>query len=374
MKPAAWVYEMLASGAESFYKDENGARLYYDIPTQSYKKVPGMDNFILLDTLRTTKKVWGNAGSSVFDLGEGVLGLEFHSKMNSIGSEVIEGINKAISLAETDFRGLVIGNEAPNFSAGANLAMLFMFAIEQEFDEIDMMVRQFQNTMMRARYSAVPVVAAPAGMALGGGCELCLHADAVQAHAETYMGLVEVGVGLIPAGGGTKEMTLRVSDSYREGDPELNRLSDAFMTIATAKVSTSAREAQNIGFIREKDITLNRSRLIADAKAKVIAMADAGYVQPTQRNDIKVHGQAGLAMVYAGATGMRYGNYISDHDLKIAKKIAYVMNGGDLSQPTLVSEQYLLDLEREAFLSLTGEKKTLERIQSILTKGKPLRN
>jgi len=237
------------------------------------------------------------------------------------------------------------------------------------------MIRQFQNSMMRVRYSPIPVVVAPAGMALGGGCEMCLHADSVQAHAETYMGLVEVGVGLIPAGGGTKEMTLRTSDAYFEGDPELNRLSDTFMTIATAKVSTSAREAQNIGFIRKSEnITLNRSRLIADGKTKAIQLAEAGYVQPVQRKDIKVHGKAGLAMIYAGVTGMKFGNYISDHDMKIAKKIAYVMSGGDLSQPSLVSEQYLLDLEREAFLSLTGEKKTLERIQSILTKGKPLRN
>jgi 3-hydroxyacyl-CoA dehydrogenase len=375
LKPAQWVYDMLATGAKSFYKVEDGTRKYYDIPSKSYKAIPGLESFILLDNLRGNKKVWGNAGTTVFDLGDGVLGLEFHTKMNAIGGEVIEGINKAIGLAEQNFRGLVIGNEAPNFSAGANLAMLFMFAVEQEYDEINLMIAQFQNTMMRARYSAIPVVVAPAGMALGGGCELTLHADHVQAHAETYIGLVEFGVGLIPAGGGSKEMTLRAADSYAAGDAELNRLQDAFMNIATAKVATSAAEGKALGFLRNKDgITLNRSRLIADAKAAAIAMSEAGYTRPVERKDVKVQGRAGMALFEAGVTGMLYGSYISEHDAKIARKLSYVMNGGDLSAPTTVSEQYLLDLEREAFLSLTGEKKTLERIQSILTSGKPLRN
>jgi 3-hydroxyacyl-CoA dehydrogenase len=228
---------------------------------------------------------------------------------------------------------------------------------------------------MRARYSSIPVVSAAAGLALGGGCELILHSDKVQAHIESYIGLVEVGVGLIPAGGGTKELTLRASDSYSKGDPELNRLQEMFMAIATAKVSTSASEAAGMGILRKTDsITMNRSRLIADAKNSAIELAEAGYVQPAPRKDIKVHGKESLSLFYAGITGMRMGNYISDHDQKVAQKIAYVMAGGDLSYATMVSEQYLLDLEREAFLSLTGEKKTLERIQSILFKGKPLRN
>lgn len=374
-KPAQWVYDMIESGAESFYKVENGKRKYYDIPSKSYKVIPGTEAFILLDNIRPTQTVWSNAGATIFDLGDGVLNLEFHSKSNSIGQEVIQGINTAVNMAEKDFRGLVIANEGANFSVGANLAMLFMFAVEQEYDEINMMIAQFQKTIMRARYSSVPVVVAPSGMTLGGGCELTLHADHVQAHAETYIGLVEFGVGLIPAGGGTKEMTLRAADSYAAGDPEYNRLQDVFMNIATAKVATSAEEGRGLGFIREEDaITLNRSRLIADSKQAVINMAEAGYTQPVEREDIKVQGRGGMAMFEAGITGMIYGNYVSEHDAKIARKLAYVMNGGDLSQPAMVSEQYLLDLEREAFLSLCAEKKTLERIQSILTTNRPLRN
>jgi 3-hydroxyacyl-CoA dehydrogenase len=375
-KAAAWVHEMIAAGHESFYKVENGKRKYYDIPTKTYLEIPGVENFILLDTLKASnKKLWGNAGSTIYDLGDDVIGLEFHTKMNSMGAEVVEGINTAISMAEKSYKGLVIGNEGGNFSAGANLAMLFMFAGDQEYDEINLMIAQFQNTMMRARFSSVPVVVAPHNMALGGGCELSLHADAIQAHAELYMGLVEVGVGLIPAGGGTKEMTLRFSNRLISGDVEMNHLQEYFMNIATAKVATSAEEARSLGYLKKTDgITLNRKRVLADAKAKVIALYDAGYTQPLEQTNIKVLGKSSLALFEAGITGMLYGNYISEHDGKIAKKLAWVMSGGDLSNPTEVSERYLLDLEREAFLSLTGEKKTLERIHSILFKGKPLRN
>ncbi|GAB4465039.1 MAG: 3-hydroxyacyl-CoA dehydrogenase/enoyl-CoA hydratase family protein [Thermoflexibacter sp.] len=374
-KPAQWVYDMLAGGNESFYKVENGIRKYYDIPSKSYKTIPGTEGFIILDNIRKTNKVWGNAGATIFDLGDGIAGLEFHSKMNTFGQEVLEGLNTAITKAETDFRGLVIGNEAPQFSAGANLATLFMYAGDQEWDEINMMIAYFQNSVMRARFSSIPVVTAPAGLALGGGCELNLHADHIQAHCELYIGLVEFGVGLIPAGAGTKEMTLRASDSYAKGDVELNRLQEYFMNIATAKVATSAEEARAMGYLRQRDeVTMNRTRLLADAKRKAIELAEAGYTQPAQRKDIKVLGQTALAAFYAGVNGMLYGNYISEHDAKIARKLAWVMAGGDLSSPTLVSEQYLLDLEREAFLSLTGEPKTLERIHSILFKGKPLRN
>lgn len=374
-KPAQWVYDMLAGGNESFYKVENGIRKYYDIPSKSYKTIPGTEGFIILDNIRKTNKVWGNAGATIFDLGDGIAGLEFHSKMNTFGQEVLEGLNTAITKAETDFRGLVIGNEAPQFSAGANLATLFMYAGDQEWDEINMMIAYFQNSVMRARFSSIPVVTAPAGLALGGGCELNLHADHIQAHCELYIGLVEFGVGLIPAGAGTKEMTLRASDSYAKGDVELNRLQEYFMNIATAKVATSAEEARTMGYLRQSDeVTMNRTRLLADAKRKAIELAEAGYTQPAQRKDIKVLGQTALAAFYAGVNGMLYGNYISEHDAKIARKLAWVMAGGDLSAPTLVSEQYLLDLEREAFLSLTGEPKTLERIHSILFKGKPLRN
>jgi 3-hydroxyacyl-CoA dehydrogenase len=374
-KPNAWVYEMLESGASSFYKVENGTQYYYDIPTKDYKPIPGIGEFILLDNLRENKVLWSNAGASVFDLGDGILNLEFHSKMNTMGAEVVEGINRAIDMAEKDYRGLVIANEGDNFSAGANLGMLFMYAIEQEYEEIDMMVRQFQNTTMRARYSSIPVVVAPHGMALGGGCELTLHADRAQPVAETYIGLVEFGVGLIPAGGGSKEMALRVSDSIEEGDVELNILQNAFMNIATAKVATSAYEALDMHYFRPGDkITINKDRQIADAKATALLMAEEGYTQPTHRKDIKVQGKTGIALFKAGIYGMHQGHYISEHDKKIAEKLAYVMCGGELSYPQEVSEQYLLDLEREAFLSLTGEKKTLERIQAILQGGKPLRN
>ncbi|TVP48532.1 MAG: 3-hydroxyacyl-CoA dehydrogenase/enoyl-CoA hydratase family protein [Mongoliibacter sp.] len=375
-KAAPWVHEMIKNGIGSFYKVEGGQRMYYDIPSQSYKPIPGAEDFVILETLKAAdKKLWGNAGSSIYYMGDDVIGLEFHTKMNALGQEVIEGINTAIAMAEKSYKGLVIGNEGANFSAGANLAMLFMFAGDQEYDEINLMIAGFQKTMMRARYSSVPVVVAPHNMALGGGCELSLHADAVQAHAELYMGLVEFGVGLIPAGGGTKEMTLRFSHETKEGDVELNRLQEYFMNIATAKVSTSAEEARGLGYLQVKDsITLNRNRQLAEAKAKVLSLYEAGYSQPTERTDIKVLGKTSLALFEAGITGMSYGKYISEHDAKIARKLAWVMSGGDLSAPTLVSEQYLLDLEREAFLSLTGEKKTLERIHSILFKGKPLRN
>ncbi|MEX2568327.1 MAG: 3-hydroxyacyl-CoA dehydrogenase NAD-binding domain-containing protein [Cyclobacteriaceae bacterium] len=375
-KPADWVYEMLDEGTNSFYKVQNGRKYYYDIPTKTYKEIPGEEGFIILDTLQAAnKKIWGNEGATVYDLGDDVIGLEFHTKMNSLGQEVVEGINTAISMAEKSHKGLVIGNEGQNFSAGANLSMLYMFAGDQDFDEINLMIAQFQNTIMRARYSSVPVVVAPHNMALGGGCELSLHADAIQAHAELYMGLVEVGVGLIPAGGGTKEMTKRFANKSESGDVELNRLQDTFMNIAMAKVSTSALEAKSYGYLESKDaITLNRKRQLAEAKEKVLLLYDAGYTQPLQQKDIRVLGKTALALFEAGIVGMQYGSYISDHDAKIARKLAWVMSGGDLSAPTEVSERYLLDLEREAFLSLTGEKKTLERIHSILFKGKPLRN
>jgi 3-hydroxyacyl-CoA dehydrogenase len=254
--------------------------------------------------------------------------------------------------------------------------MIFMMAVEQEYDEIDFAIRQFQKTMMRVRYSSIPVVAAPHHLALGGGCELCLHADWVQANAETYMGLVEFGVGVIPGGGGSKEFALRISDAYRDGDYELNTLREKFLTIGMAKVSTSALEAFDLGYLKQGQygITMNYNRLIEDAKQKAIELADAGYVKPKERTDIKVLGRQGLGMVYIGANTMYSGHFISEHDKKISEKLGYVLCGGDLSEPTLVSEQYLLDLEREAFLSLCAERKTLERLQAILKGGKPLRN
>jgi 3-hydroxyacyl-CoA dehydrogenase len=375
-KPAAWVYDMLKKGCTSFYKLENGAKKYYDIPTSSYKTIPGTEGFLLLDNFRQNKTVWKNAGVTVTDIGDGILNAEFHTKMNSIGGEVIEGMNKTIEIAEKDFRGLVVSNEGDNFSAGANVALIFSMAIEQDWEELDMAIRVFQNANMRVRYSSIPVVVAPHSLALGGSCEMAMHSDKVQIYAETYMGLVEFGVGLIPGGGGTKEMAVRISDSLAEGDIELNLLREKFLTIGMAKVSTSAYEAFDLGYLRKghDEVTVNRSRLLTDAKASAIQLAEEGYTQPVMRNDIKVLGKQGLGMVYVGADVMMNGHYMSEHDKKISLKLGYVICGGDLSAPTLVSEQYLLDLEREAFMSLCGEKKTLERIQSILNGGKILRN
>jgi 3-hydroxyacyl-CoA dehydrogenase len=376
IKPAQWVYDMLASGATGFYKTEDGKRLYYDIPSKTYKVIPGTEEFILLDNIRATNTIWKNTGTTITDLGDGIINLEFHTKMNSIGGEVIEGLNKAITLAEQNYKGLVVSNEGALFSAGANVGMIFMMAVEQEFDELNMVIKAFQDTMMRVRYSSVPVVVAPHNMALGGSCELCLHADKVVAHAELYMGLVEFGVGLIPGGGGTKEFALRLSDELQDGDIETNNFRDRFLTIGQAKVSTSAAEAFELGYLKKgRDmVVMSRNRLLAEAKKQCLLLADDGYVQPVQRTDIRVLGKQALGLGYAGANSMLAGNYISEHDVKISQKLAFVMAGGDLSQPTLVSEQYLLGLEREAFLSLCAERKTLERIQSILTGGKTLRN
>ncbi|TFB33593.1 3-hydroxyacyl-CoA dehydrogenase/enoyl-CoA hydratase family protein [Pedobacter alluvionis] len=375
-KAAAWVHEMLDAGNTSFYKVENGVKKYYDIPSKGYKALPGTDEFIILDNLRENKTLWKNSGVSIIDLGDGILNVEFHTKMNTIGGDVISGINKAIDMAEKDYRGLVIGNDGANFSAGANVGMIFMMAVEQEWDELNMAIRTFQNTSMRIRYSSIPVVVAPHNLTLGGGCEFSLHADHVQLSAETYMGLVEFGVGVIPGGGGTKEFALRASDEFKDDQIVQNALKDRFLTIGMAKVSTSGYEAYELGYLQKDkfSISMNRNRLLADAKAKAIELADAGYTKPVQRNDIKVLGKQGLGIVYAGANSMYAGHFISEHDKKISEKLGYVMCGGDLSAPTEVTEQYLLDLEREAFLSLAGERKSLERIQSIITKGKPLRN
>lgn len=375
-KPSAWIYEMLQQGHNSFYKIENGKRKYYDIPSKSYQIIPGTESFILLDNIRPQNTVWKNSGAVITDLGDGIINLEWNTKMNSIGGEVIEGINKAIDLAEKDFRGLVISNEGANFSAGANVGMIFMMAVEQEYDELNFAIKTFQNTMMRVRYSSVPVVVAPHNLALGGACEMSMHSDRVVAHAETYMGLVEFGVGLIPGGGGTKEFAVRLSDELQEGDIELNNFRERFLTIGQAKVGTSAYEAFDLGYLRKGNdvVVISRNRLLAEAKQNCIELADAGYSKPAHRKDIRVLGKQALGLAYLGANSMMAGHYISEHDVKISQKLAWVLCGGDLSQPTLVSEQYLLDLEREAFLSLCGERKTLERLQSIITGGKVLRN
>ncbi|MCW3093190.1 MAG: 3-hydroxyacyl-CoA dehydrogenase/enoyl-CoA hydratase family protein [Ferruginibacter sp.] len=372
---APWVDEMLATGASTFFKIENGRRLYYDLASKTYKSMPGGEAFIVMKNF-AGQTVWKNSACRAYHLGDDVIGLEWYTKMGSIGGEVLEGIQKSIALAEEKYKGLVIANDGANFSAGANVGMIFMLAIEQDYDEIDMAIRMFQNTIMRCRYSAIPVVVAPHGLALGGACEMSLHADKVIAAAETYTGLVEVGIGVIPGGAGTKEFVLRAADEMHEGEVDTITLQNRFLTIATAKVATSAHEAYNLGIYRKgRDlVSINPGRRIAEGKQAVIDLYDDGYVMPVQRNDIKVLGRGALGAMLAGINGMRLGNYATEHDATVAKKLAYVMCGGDLSEPTLVSEQYLLDLEREAFLSLTGEKKTLERIQSILKSGKPLRN
>jgi 3-hydroxyacyl-CoA dehydrogenase len=372
---ASWVDEMLASGVTSFFKIEDGKKLYYDVATKTYKVLPGGDEFIVLNNY-ADKLVWKNSACKLYDIGDGVAGLEWNTKMNSIGGEVLEGLNKAIGIAEDKFKGLVIANDGPNFSAGANVGMIFMYAIEQEYDELDMAIRIFQNTMMRVRYSNIPVITAPHGLTLGGGCEMNLHADKVCAAAETYIGLVELGVGLIPGGGGTKEFVLRASDELHADEPETNTLKERFFAIATAKVATSAQEGFDMGILRKghDEVVMNIGRRIAEAKKSVIELYDAGYSIPQQRKDVKVLGRLGLGAMLAGINGMWRAHYATDHDALVARKLAYVMCGGDLSEPTLVTEQYLLDLEREAFLSLCGEKKTLERIQSVLKSGRPIRN
>jgi 3-hydroxyacyl-CoA dehydrogenase len=372
---APWIEEMLAAGNTTFYKTQNGKRMYYDIHTKTYQLIPGQDAFILLEHM-DEKVVWKNSACKLYDIGDDVVALRWNTKMNSIGGEVLAGVQKSVAIAEEKYKGLVIANGGANFSAGANVGLIFMFAAEQEYDELDMAVRQFQATTMRLRYSSIPTVVAPHGLTLGGGCEMCLHADAVQASAESYIGLVEVGVGLIPGGGGSKEMAVRSHDRNIKEDIETNYLQQLFINVGTAKVSTSAHEAFENFILRKghDGISMNPDRRIADAKRKVLDMWENGYTQPAPRTDIKVQGRGGMGGILAGVHGMWRGNYISDYDKLIAEKLAYVMCGGDLSYPATVSEQYLLDLEREAFLSLCGQKKTLERLQSILTTGKPLRN
>jgi 3-hydroxyacyl-CoA dehydrogenase len=373
---APWIDEMLAAGHTSFYKVENGKRLFYDVASKSYKPVPRAEGLIVLSDLPESSVVWKNSAATVRHLGDGILSVSWTSKMNTIGAEVIQGLNKAIDLAEQGYKGLVVYNDGANFSAGANVGMIFMMAVEQEYDDLEMAVRTFQNTMMRMRYSSIPVVAAPHQLCLGGGTELCLHADKVVAHAETYMGLVEFGVGVIPGGGGTKEFALRLADELKEGDIRINAMRERFLTIGQAKVATSGHEAFALGYLRkgQDEVIVSRAHQLAYAKACALELWNKGYTKPAPRKDIKVLGQEGLGIVYVGANSMLSGNYISQHDALISEKLGYVLCGGDLSEATEVSEQYLLDLERKAFVELCMQRKTLERLQSIITSGKVLRN
>ena len=377
LKTPNWIEKIGGNIDFKFYDLKKGVRYCYNIKTEKQLIIPGLENIVSLKSLEKNSLVWGNKEASILDIGDGIINVSFHSKMNTIGSEILHALNHSIDLAEAGkYKGVVIANEGANFSAGANVGILFMLAAEQEYEELEMAVREFQNTTMRLRYSSIPVVAAPHGMTLGGGCEICLHADKVIAHAETYMGLVEFGVGLIPGGGGTKEMALRFSDGLKQGDMRINRFRDNFLTIGQAKVSSSASEAIELGFLRKgiDEVIISRKNQIAYAKEMCLKLYEKGYVQKSMRKDITVLGQEGLGIVYAGANSMKSGNYMSEHDQVISEKLGYVLAGGDLSQLTEVSEKYLLDIERKAFLELCSEKKTLERIQSLLQTGKILRN
>ena len=372
-----WIHSMQKNNVSSFYTAINGQNNFYDIESSTFSIISGSEKIISLANLDSSATVFKNDEASIVELGDGIINVEFHSKMNTVGGGILSALNEAIDMAEKGlYKGIVISNEGANFSAGANVGMIFMMAAEQDYDELNLAIKAFQNTTMRLRYSSIPVVAAPHGMTLGGGCEICMHADKVIAHAETYMGLVEFGVGLIPGGGGTKEMALRFSDEIKNGDLRTNRFRDKFLTIGQAKVSTSGHEAIELGYLRKgiDEIIISRADQITYAKKACLQMANKGYTQQSKRKNITVLGQEGLGIVYAGANAMRSGNYMSDHDQLISEKLGYVLCGGDLSQITEVSEDYLLNLERKAFVELCAERKTLERIQSLLKSGRILRN
>jgi 3-hydroxyacyl-CoA dehydrogenase len=381
----AWVQEMLDAGHASFYKTEDGVLYYYDPASKDYIEIPVKPEIIFLPSLKEReKKVAGNTGASLVDIGDGVACLEFHTKMNAMGDDIINMVMQAAEIVSKDFEGLVIANHAQNFSVGANLPLVLFTAQEEEWDDLDWMVKRFQDAFMKLKYLDKPVVAAPAGMALGGGCEICLASDRVRFAAETYMGLVEAGVGLIPAGGGTKEMLIRNTENlfevqkgglYQKQIELMPFIARAFETIATGKVSTSGPEAVKLGYLRPIDkMTINRDYLMEDAKKTVHAMNIEGYVSPRPRDDIRVAGENAYAMIKFGLWSMHEAGYITEHDVTVAGKAGYVLCGGNVHADTLVSEQYLLNLEREAFLSLCGEPKTHARIQHMLTTGKPLRN
>lgn len=386
---AASVDKLLAVG-ESWYKDDlavPSGRVFFDPVTGSYKPVPMVEGVTALAAVKKARGVVRkNPGASVIDLGQGVAAIELHSKMNALGDDIVSLITQTLkpsSQQVADFEAFVITGESANFSVGANLMQLLLTIQDEEWDEVDLAVRNFQNMTQAIKFCPRPVVVAPYGMCLGGGTEISLHAAARQPHAELYMGLVEAGVGLIPGGGGCKEMVLRSieagssirPDARGEGVEIFEALKKNFETIAKATVSTSAAEARTLGFLRPSDnITINRDRLLTDAKLRARAIADAGYAAPISRTDIAAPGESVLATLKLAVWTMREGQYISDHDATVANWIAYALCGGNATSGTLVSEQYLLDLEREAFLSLCGEKKTQERIAFTLKTGKPLRN
>ena len=373
------VEQMLAAGATSFYKNDNGQQSYFDFQQKKYVPLADPPGVLILKSIKDrTGVVKKNSGASLIDIGDGVACLEFHSKMNAIGGDTLQMLKSALAEVDKNFVGLVVGNQGQNFCVGANIMLMLMEAQEENWDELDMMARVFQNATMSLRYSPKPVVVAPFQMVFGGGCEMVLHADRVRAAAETYIGLVEVGVGIIPAGGGTKEMLVRTMDlipkDASDADP-FPFVKRAFETIGMAKVATSAEEARAMGFLSADDtVSMNADRLIADAKKEVLALAASGYVAPQQRTDILALGNSSLATLKLGIHQMKRAGYISDHDAEIGTQLARILTGGDLNHPTRVSEQYLLDLEREAFLKLVSMRKTQERIAHMLKTGKPLRN
>jgi 3-hydroxyacyl-CoA dehydrogenase len=371
------VGSLLGKGLEAFYRSEKGERFFFDLETLDYRKIEETPRIILLPSLKERNMtIRSNPGASLIDMGDGVACLEFHSKMNAIGQDTGQMIVEALKEVEKNFEGLVIGNHGVNFSVGANLAMVLFEIQDESWDVVETLVRDFQNVNMAIKYAKKPVVAAPAGMALGGGCEISMACARTRAAAETYMGLVEVGVGLVPAGGGCKEMLIRSIEEIPEGvDADLVPfVRHAVENIAMAKVSTSAKEAQILGYMRSTDrITINRDHLLYDAKETVLAMVREGYTPPRLRK-IKVLGDRGLALIKMFTYTMREGHYISEYDAHVAGKVGHVLCGGNVLPKTEVTEQYLLDLEREVFLSLCGEPKTQERIQYTLTTGRPLRN
>jgi 3-hydroxyacyl-CoA dehydrogenase len=373
------VQKLLDSGAKSFYKKQDEQQFYFDFASDQYLPLADQPGTIILKSVKDrTGVIKKNSGASLIDIGDGVACLEFHSKMNAIGGDTLQMVKQSLAEVEKNFVGLVVGNQGQNFCVGANLMLMLMEAQEENWEELDMICRYFQQSTMSLRYSAKPVVVAPFQMVFGGGCEMVLHGDRVRAAAETYIGLVEVGVGIIPAGGGTKEMLLRALDSIpknlADADP-FPFVKRAFETIAMARVATSAEEARTLGFLGTDDsISMNADRLIADAKKEVLALAASGYVQPQQRTDIKALGNPALATFKLGIHQMKRAGYISEHDALIGEKLARILTGGDLNHETRVSEQYLLDLEREAFLSLVGMRKSQDRIANMLKTGKPLRN
>ncbi len=372
----AWIKELPSKGFTSFYKLEDGKKKYFDLASSSYKALPSAAEFIILDALRDKEPILKNSECVVHDLGDGVMCVEFTSKSNAIGEGIGKGIHEAIQIAERDgWKGVVIGNNATNFTVGANLMAVGMFAAQKEFDKLDVMVNDFQQLTSFIRTSKVPVVVATQGYVFGGGCEIAMHCNAGVYAAESYIGLVEVGVGLVPGGGGTKEMALRASDAFFEGDVQMPTLIEHFKPIATATVATSAHEAYDHNYLMNtKDfVEVATPKNIGVAKAKVLEMAER-FVPPVMRDDITVLGRGGLSTLYSAINEFRLGEYMSDYDVEVARKVAWIVAGGDLTMPQKVSEQYLLDLEREAFLSLLGNQKTIDRIQHILVHNKPLRN